>query len=115
VHWNYWCYYEQVHFGLQAVRLSTLCFRCISLYRRLSLSRVAEGGSIAEEVISTVRTAQAFGTQKVLSGIYDERINESLRIDLRIAAVHGSAMSVFFFVIYAGYALGMLTDSPDVG
>lgn len=67
---------------------------------------MAEGGSVAEEVISTIRTAQAFGTEKVLAGIYDERTNSSLRIDLKMAAIHGSAMSVFFFVIYAGYALG---------
>jgi ATP-binding cassette subfamily B (MDR/TAP) protein 1 len=69
---------------------------------------VAEAGSVAEEVISTVRTARAFGTQKVLSGIYDDRINASLRVDLKMTAIHGSSMSVFFFVIYAGYALGML-------
>jgi ATP-binding cassette subfamily B (MDR/TAP) protein 1 len=72
---------------------------------------VAEGGSIAEEVIATIRTAQAFGTQRVLSGIYDLRINDSLRVDLKMAAVHGSSMSVFFFVIYAGYALGEPIDS----
>jgi len=84
----------------------------LNLHRRLSLKHVAEAGSIAEEVISTIRTAQAFGTQKVLSGIYDERMSSSLRIDLKMAAVHGSAMSVFFFVIYSGYALGMLTISP---
>jgi len=83
----------------------------LNLHPRLSLKHVAEAGSIAEEVISTIRTAQAFGTQKVLSGIYNERMNLSLRIDLKMAAVHGSALSVFFFVIYSGYALGMLSVS----
>ena len=75
---------------------------------------MAEAGTIAEEVISTIRTAQAFGTQKVLSGIYDERINRSLGVDLRMAAVHGGSMSCFFFVIYSGYALGMPPNSPNV-
>ena len=61
---------------------------------------------MAEEVISTVRTAQAFGTQKVLGKLYDERVNKSLKVDLKSASVHGIALSCFFFVIYSGYALG---------
>ncbi|KAI0252878.1 ABC transporter type 1, transmembrane domain-containing protein, partial [Lactifluus subvellereus] len=35
----------------------------ISKYMQLSLKHVAEGGTLAEEVVSTIRTAQAFGTQ----------------------------------------------------
>ena len=75
---------------------------------------------MAEEVISTVRTAQAFGTQKVLGKLYDERIDKALRIDLKSATVHGIALSCFFFVIYSGYALGRSITSlkicmiPDV-
>ncbi len=61
---------------------------------------------MAEEVISTVRTAQAFGTQMVLGKLYNERIDKSLKIDLKSATVHGIALSCFFFVIYGGYALG---------
>jgi hypothetical protein len=45
----------------------------VDLYR-ISLRHVAEGGTLAEEVISTVRTAQAVGAQKFLSNMYDEHI-----------------------------------------
>ncbi|KAF9533188.1 multidrug resistance protein 1 [Crepidotus variabilis] len=77
----------------------------ISGYMQLSLKHTAEGGTIAEEVISTIRTAQAFGTQTVLSELYNERVNRSLKVDLKSAIVHGGALSVFFFVIYSAYAL----------
>jgi len=61
---------------------------------------------MAEEVISTVRTAQAFGTQKALGGLYNERINKALRVNLKSASAHGIGVGCFFFFIYSAYALG---------
>ncbi|TFK40835.1 P-loop containing nucleoside triphosphate hydrolase protein [Crucibulum laeve] len=77
----------------------------MSTYMQLSLKHVANGGSLAEEVISTVRTAQAFGTQNTLSNLYDTHIRQSERVDLKAAVFHGGALAVFFFVIYSAYAL----------
>uniref|UniRef100_A0A8H7Y479 P-loop containing nucleoside triphosphate hydrolase protein n=1 Tax=Psilocybe cubensis TaxID=181762 RepID=A0A8H7Y479_PSICU len=74
-------------------------------YKQLSLKHVAEGGSLAEEVISTVRTAQAFGSQSILTGLYNGRIGESLKAELKASIAHGIGLGVFFFVIYAGYGL----------
>ncbi|KAF8627411.1 hypothetical protein AX17_006226 [Amanita inopinata Kibby_2008] len=79
--------------------------KVISSYLQLSLKYIAEGGTLAEEVISTIRTAQAFGTQKVLSGLYDGHIENSRRVNLRSAIWHGGGLAVFFFVIYSAYAL----------
>jgi len=67
---------------------------------------VAESGSLAEEVISTIRTAQAFGTQKILSTLYDQHVVMSEQADLKAAIWHGGGLSVFFFIIYSAYALG---------
>jgi ATP-binding cassette subfamily B (MDR/TAP) protein 1 len=78
----------------------------ISIFMQLTLKYVAEGGTLAEEVISTIRTAQAFGTQKKLADIYDRHIVKSRDVNLKAAACHGFAMAVFFFVIYSAYALG---------
>lgn len=72
---------------------------------RLSLKHVANGGSVAEEVISTVRTAKAFGSQQKLSAMYDANINQSREADLGSSVVLGCGLSVFFFVIYSAYAL----------
>ncbi|KAG6814237.1 hypothetical protein H0H92_015352 [Tricholoma furcatifolium] len=79
--------------------------KAISKYMQLSLKHVADAGSLAEEVISTVRTAQAFGTQRTLSGLYDGHINKSRDVDMKSAMWHGCGLAVFFFVIYSSYAL----------
>ncbi|KAL5524544.1 hypothetical protein ACEPAF_9684 [Sanghuangporus sanghuang] len=77
----------------------------VSKFMQLSLKHVAEGGSVAEEVISTIRTAQAFGTQSILATIYDSYILQAHTVDLKSAFVSGVGLSVFFFVIYSAYAL----------
>jgi ATP-binding cassette, subfamily B (MDR/TAP), member 1 len=100
-------YMQFVSLSLSHWFLYSNCFS-----KRLSLKYIAEGGSVAEEVISTIRTAQAFGTQKVLSGIYDGYVEKAHVVTIKSAAIHGSAMSSFFFAIYAGYALGMFLLSP---
>ncbi|EGO23855.1 hypothetical protein SERLADRAFT_450147 [Serpula lacrymans var. lacrymans S7.9] len=79
--------------------------RFVSKYMQLSLKHVADGGTLAEEVISTVRTAQAFGTQKILSALYDGHIEGSRVVDSKAAIWHGGGLAVFFFVIYSAYAL----------
>ncbi|KAG1751165.1 P-loop containing nucleoside triphosphate hydrolase protein [Suillus lakei] len=77
----------------------------ISKYMQLSLNHIAEGGTIAEEVISTIRTAQAFGAQKFLSSLYDKHIDDSRMVDSKAAIWHGGALACFFFIIYCAYAL----------
>ncbi|KAG6837188.1 hypothetical protein H0H93_013415 [Arthromyces matolae] len=79
--------------------------KAISKYMQFSLKHVADAGSLAEEVISTVRTAQAFGTQHKLSDLYDRHINKSAEVDMKSAIWHGGGLAIFFFVIYASYAL----------
>jgi ATP-binding cassette subfamily B (MDR/TAP) protein 1 len=75
-------------------------------YHRASFKHVAEGGTLAEEVISTIRTAQAFGTQGVLAKLYGVYVEKSRKMDLKAAIWQGGGLSVFFFVIYAAYGLG---------
>ncbi|KAG2740983.1 P-loop containing nucleoside triphosphate hydrolase protein [Suillus brevipes Sb2] len=77
----------------------------LSKYTQLSLKHVAEAGSLAEEVISTIRTAQAFGTQKILSGIFDKNVDVTRVVDSRASIWQGAGLGCLFFVIYAGYAL----------
>ncbi|KAI0073491.1 P-loop containing nucleoside triphosphate hydrolase protein [Panus rudis PR-1116 ss-1] len=79
--------------------------RFVSTYMQLSLKHTAEGGTLAEEVISTVRTAHAFGTQQILSLLYDSHIEKAFKVDMKAAAWHGGGLGVFFFVIYSAYAL----------
>lgn len=83
----------------------TLMNKFVSKYMQRSLQHVAEGGSVAEEVISTIRTAKAFGTQNILASIYDSHILKAHIVDVKSAVIHGCGLSVFFFVIYSAYAL----------
>ena len=72
----------------------------------MSLKYTADAGSVAEEVISTVRTAQAFGTQRILSALYDGHIFQSGEVEVKASMWLGGGMSCFFFCIYSSYGLG---------
>ena len=81
---------------------------------RKSLKHVAEGGTLAEEVISTIRTAQAFGSQKTLSTIYESYVEQSLQINLTASAWSGAGFGVTFFIIYSAYALSKLSEMISI-
>ncbi|KAI0246194.1 ABC transporter type 1, transmembrane domain-containing protein, partial [Lactifluus subvellereus] len=77
----------------------------VSKYMQLSLKQVAEGGTLAEEVVSTIRTAQAFGTQNVLASLYDLPILKAFNMEFRIALSQGFGLAGFFFSVYCAYAI----------
>ncbi|KAF8503875.1 P-loop containing nucleoside triphosphate hydrolase protein [Gautieria morchelliformis] len=77
----------------------------LSAYMQLGRTAIAESGSLAEEVISTIRTAHAFGTQTKLSQLYDGYVHKSLVAEAKAAVWQGCGLGTFFFIIYAGYAL----------
>jgi len=56
--------------------------------------------------VSTIRTAQAFGTQNVLASLYDKAIQKAYNADCRAAVAGGIGLSSFFFSLYAAYGLG---------
>jgi len=76
------------------------------IHIRLSLKHIAEGGNVVEEVISSIRTAQAFGTQAVLASLYDTSIDHCLKVDIKAAIWHGFGFGAFLFFVYSAYALG---------
>ena len=77
----------------------------ISKYMQESLKHIAEGGTIAEEVISTIRTSHAFGSQNTLHALYSARVMNARTVDLKASVWQGGALGVMFFAIYASYAL----------
>jgi hypothetical protein len=108
MHRDNWRDYEQNGLTLHAVsQFASLHQWDLPHYVfRLSLKHVGESGSLAEEVISTIRTAQAFGTQKILASLYDEHIEQSEQLELKSALMNGAGTATFFFIIYTAYALG---------
>ena len=56
--------------------------------------------------MSTIRTAQAFGTQSMLASLYEVAVQKAYNADRRAALIQGVGLSSFFFFLYAAYGLG---------
>ncbi|KAI0778584.1 multidrug resistance protein 1 [Trametes elegans] len=91
---------------LPCVAIATAIYgKLTAKYTQQSLQYGAESGTLAEEVISTVRTAQAFGVQRILSNLYDQHIEKSRQVNATSAIYQGAYLSFWTFVMYAAYAL----------
>ncbi|KAI6010757.1 P-loop containing nucleoside triphosphate hydrolase protein [Pisolithus orientalis] len=77
----------------------------VTKYVQEALQYVAESGTIAEEVISTIRTAQAFGSQKVLGGLFNKKMDSTRTVNAKAAIGNGCGLGFVFFIIFAAYAL----------
>ncbi|EKM58407.1 uncharacterized protein PHACADRAFT_252704 [Phanerochaete carnosa HHB-10118-sp] len=77
----------------------------VARYKQSSLQSIASAGTLAEEVISTIRTAQAFGTQEILAREYNAPVDDARIASIKGAVWRGGSLGIFFFVIYSGYAL----------
>ncbi|KAI6035800.1 P-loop containing nucleoside triphosphate hydrolase protein [Pisolithus marmoratus] len=84
---------------------SAIIQRFLAKHTQVALQCIAESGTIAEEVISTVRTAQAFGSQRVLGSLFNKKIDSIRPLNTKSAILHGCGMGVLFFIMYSAYAL----------
>lgn len=80
--------------------------RFIVKWSKQSLALYAEGGTVAEEVISSIRNAVAFGTQDKLAKYYDRHLSIAEKYGFRMKAIAGSMIGVLMFYLYLTYALG---------
>ncbi|KAK0222157.1 ste6-like protein [Armillaria fumosa] len=62
-------------------------------------------GSVAEEVISSVRTVHAFGVQGALAQVYNGYLLKSHAIGISTAMWIGVCIAIILFTVYAAYAL----------
>lgn len=74
-------------------------------YTQSASTYIADSGSLAEEVFSSIRTAQAFGAQKTLVDLFDAYVKKAAVVGINGARISSLGLAVMFFVIYAGYAL----------
>lgn len=74
-------------------------------YTTGSLKYVSKGGTLAEEIISSIRTVHAFGTQRVLGAKFDGFIGQSRAMGIKGSLIEGMGLSIMFFAIYSAYAL----------
>jgi ATP-binding cassette subfamily B (MDR/TAP) protein 1 len=73
------------------------------------MKEYANASTIAEEIISSVRTAQAFGTQEKLAKLYDDNLVAAQRAGYKQQLSGAIMLSVMFFSVYAFYGLGFCT------
>ena len=78
--------------------------------QKKSLDEIALGGTLAEEVISTVRTAQAFGAQSKLAALYDKHIIKAQGFDMKISAYVGVGVAASTFLLRTAASTHMHTD-----
>ncbi|KAK9719748.1 hypothetical protein K7432_004602, partial [Basidiobolus ranarum] len=86
-----------------------------------ALDHYSISGTLAEEVLSSIRTATAFGQQKKLSEMYDKNIADAKKEGMKKAFTTGTGIGVIFLIIYCAYALAswyggkLLGDGLQVG
>lgn len=85
--------------------------RLIVKWQKASLAAYAEGGTVAEEVISSIRNAVAFGTQDKLAREYDKHLTEAEKSGFKMKAILGSMIGFLMCYVYLNYSLSFWQGS----
>lgn len=80
-------------------------------WNKKSLAAYAVGGTVAEEVISSIRNATAFSTQNKLARQYDVHLTEAEKAGFKMKAIQGSMIGFLFLYIYLNYSLSFWLGS----
>ena len=80
-------------------------------YNKQSLESYALGGSVAEEVISSIRNATAFNTQDKLARQYDAHLKEAEKWGLKLKVSLAVMISAMMGIIYFNYGLSFWMGS----
>src|SRR5205814_794918 len=75
-------------------------------YAKLAMQEYSTASTIAEEIISSVRTAQAFGTQDKLAKLYDDNLITAQHAEYKQQFSGAMMLAVMLFSVYAFYGLG---------
>ncbi|KAJ5913074.1 Leptomycin B resistance protein [Penicillium tannophilum] len=87
------------------------CGRFMVKYNKQSLAAYALGGTVAEEVLSSIRNAVAFGTQEKLALQYDAHLAEAQKWGFRQKSVLSGMMGFAMWVVYLSYGLAFWQGS----
>lgn len=83
-------------------------------HNKKSLDAYAEGGSIAEEVISSVRNAVAFGTQARLAKNYDKFLTQAEFFGFRVKASMATMIGGMMLILFLNYGLAFWQGSKYI-
>lgn len=79
--------------------------RFIVKYSKLNIQSYALGGTVAEETLSSVRSAVAFGTQDRLANLYDAHLIKAEQYGVRLKAALGIMIAVLMALVNWNYGL----------
>ncbi|KAF2488594.1 ATP-binding cassette transporter ABC4 [Lophium mytilinum] len=85
--------------------------RFIMKFTRASLIAYARGGAVAEEVLSSVRNAKAFGTEEKLARKYDGVLNISEGFGRKSKYVMACMLAFMMTIVYMNYGLAFWMGS----
>ncbi|KAJ8098949.1 P-loop containing nucleoside triphosphate hydrolase protein [Lipomyces tetrasporus] len=88
-----------------------LLTRIVARYAKLTMLGYAGSGKVAEEVLSCVRTVQAFGMQERLAEEYDQHLAVTEKWGCRQGAAMALITGTVYFIMYSNYALGFWQGS----
>ncbi|KAH8803203.1 P-loop containing nucleoside triphosphate hydrolase protein [Xylogone sp. PMI_703] len=80
-------------------------------FSKQSLESYALGGTVAEEVVSSIRNAVAFGTQDKLAREYDKHLKHAEHYGFKLKTVLGVMVGFMFMIIYLNYGLAFWMGS----
>lgn len=85
--------------------------RFIVRFNKQSLESYGVGGSVAEEVLSSIRTATAFGTQERLAQRYERYLKEAEKWGMKLQIILAFMVGAMFGIMYLNYGLGFWMGS----
>ncbi|CAG8035394.1 unnamed protein product [Penicillium salamii] len=85
--------------------------RFIVKFSKLSLESYGAGGTVAEEVISSIRNATAFGTQEKLAQQYEVHLAKAERWGMRLQMALGVMVGGMMGIMFLNYGLGFWMGS----
>ena len=85
--------------------------RFIVKYNKQSLEAYAKGGTVAEEVISSIRNATAFGTQDKLARQYDAHLTEAEIWGKKLKTILAVMIAVMMGLMFLNYGLAFWMGS----
>ncbi|RYP18367.1 hypothetical protein DL765_003979 [Monosporascus sp. GIB2] len=80
-------------------------------YNKQSIEAYAQGGTVAEEVISSIRNAVAFGTQDRLARQYDEHLARAEHFGFRVKASIACMVAGMMLILFLNYGLSFWMGS----
>ncbi|KAI9700400.1 MAG: GTPase-activating protein [Candelina mexicana] len=80
-------------------------------YNKLSLEAYGQGGTVAEEVISSIRNATAFNTQDKLARQYDTHLAEAEKWGSKVRIALAFMVAAMFAILYFNYGLSFWQGS----